>query len=83
MIFFLDAFASPIDRAIESPELETMLAGAGLQLEHMFSLGRADPSLLPDDWRPLWQRQRIRLSELVDPAPASFSFVARKRGGNP
>jgi SAM-dependent methyltransferase len=85
LVFFLDAFASPLDRAFESPELEAMLAGADLTLEHMFSLGRADPSLLPEDWRPLWQKlgpwQRIRLSELIDPAPASFSFIARKAGG--
>lgn len=87
MVFFLDGFASPIDRAFESPELEAMLTGAGLTLEHMFTLGRPDPSLLPADWRPRWQAldpwQRIRVSELIDPAPASFSFVARKPGGNP
>jgi len=85
MVFFLDGFASPIDVAFEAPELERMLDGAGLTLEHMFTLGRADPSLLPDDWRPLWQAlepwQRIRVSELIDPAPASFSFIARKAGG--
>jgi SAM-dependent methyltransferase len=86
MVFFLDGFASPIDVAIEAPELNAMLDGAGLTLEHMFSLGREEPALLPDDWRPLWQKlepwQRIRVSELIDPAPASFSFIARKTGGN-
>jgi hypothetical protein len=86
MVFFLDGFASPIDVAFEALELERMLADANLTLEHMFTLGRADPSLLPADWRPLWQSlepwQRIRVSELIDPAPASFSFIARKTGGN-
>jgi SAM-dependent methyltransferase len=81
-VFFLDAFASPIDRAFESPELESMLSEAGLALEHMFSLGRTDLTLLPESWRPYWQSleswQRVRLSELIDPAPTSFSFVARK-----
>ena len=85
MIFFLDAFASPIDRAFEWPELAAMLDAAGLRLEHMFTLGRDDSSLLPADWRPLWRAldpwQRIRVSELIDPAPASFSFIARRTGG--
>jgi hypothetical protein len=81
-VFFLDAFASPIDRAFETPELEAMLSEAGLALEHMFSLGRPDLTLLPESWRPYWHSlepwQRVRLSELIDPAPTSFSFVARK-----
>jgi SAM-dependent methyltransferase len=85
MVFFLDSFASPIDRAFEWPELAGMIEGAGLTLEHMFTLGRDDPSLLPADWRPYWRvlepRQRIRVSELIDPVPASFSFIARKSGG--
>jgi SAM-dependent methyltransferase len=85
MVFFLDGFASPIDVAVDAPELKAMLDGAGLTLEHMFTLGREEPALLPDDWRPLWLAlepwQRIRVSELIDPAPASFSFIARKGGG--
>ena len=83
VIFFLDRFAVPIDHAFTSTELREMLDQAGLELVEMFNLGRPEPSLLPDGWRARWNElemwEKIRVCELLDPKPESFSFVARKR----
>ncbi len=80
--FLADAFASPIDRAFESTELRAMFDDAGLRLERMYSLGRPDPGLLPAAWRERWESldlwDKVRLCELVDPAPTSFSFLTVK-----
>lgn len=82
-VFFLDSFAAPIDRAFESGELRAMLDAAGLELVDMLTLGRPDPRLLPDGWHAAWREldtwDKIRVSELLDPQPASFSFIARRR----
>lgn len=81
--FFIDAFANPLDQAFDTWELKAMFDAAGLELERMFTLGRADTRLLPRAWRDRWAKldtwEQVRLSELADPAPAAFSFLARKR----
>jgi len=80
--FLADAFASPVDRAFESTELRAMFDAAGLSLERMYGLGRPDPGLLPAAWRDRWESldlwDKVRLSELVDPVPTSFSFLTVK-----
>lgn len=81
-VFFMDAYASPIDVAFSTGELDELLGTCGLAIEHMFTLGREDAGLLPPEWRELWSqldyRDRVRVTELADPMPASLSFVARK-----
>ena len=82
--FFIDAFSNPLDQAFDSHEVKAMLDAAGLELERMFTLGRADPGLLPPAWRERWTGldpwEQVRISELADPSPAAFSFLARKPG---
>ncbi len=81
--FFLDRFATPIDHAFTSTELREMFDRAGLELIEMFNLGRPEPGLLPHGWQSRWNEletwEKIRVCELLDPKPESFSFVARKR----
>ena len=81
-VFFQDSFAAPIDVAVDSLELRAMLDAAGLEIVDMLTLGRPDPRLLPDTWRAAWDGlelwDKIRVSELLDPHPASFSFIARR-----
>lgn len=80
--FLLDSYTNPIDFAFDSRELRQMFESCGLELVHMFTLGRLDPALLPADWWERWEKldlwDKVRISELIDPVPASFSFIAKK-----
>jgi SAM-dependent methyltransferase len=81
-LFFEDAMLTPIDVAVDSRQLEKMFDAAGLELAELFTFGRPDPGVLPTDWRAIWNQlspwDQIRVCELMDPLPTSFSFVARK-----
>jgi SAM-dependent methyltransferase len=79
-VFILDTIASPIDVAFDTAGLRALVEAAGLDIVAMFGVGRHDASLLPQGWN--WDRlnfwQKTRLSELLDPDPKSWSFIARK-----
>ena len=79
-VFILDSIASPIDLAFDTAGVRQLVETAGLEIVAMFGVGRHAPSLLPDGWH--WDNldfwQKTRLSELLDPDPKSWSFIARK-----
>ena len=79
-IFLRDAMMNPIDMAFDTAGLRTLVEGAKLEIVAMFGVGRPDPALLPKGWTwdglDFWQK--TRLSELLDPDPMSWSFIARK-----
>ena len=79
-VFILDAVTSPIDVAFDTAGLRALVEAAGLDIVAMFGVGRHDTTLLPKGWN--WDRldfwQKTRLSELLDPDPKSWSFIARK-----
>ena len=80
---FYDGFVNPIDRAYSSLQLYEMLEGAKLTLLKMPTVGDPDISMLPESWRERWreldQWAQIRVLELINPMPESFSFIAQKR----
>ena len=81
-VFILDSIASPIDTAFDTAGLRALVEAAGLEIVAMFGIGRHDAALLPKGWNwdglDFWQK--TRLSELLDPDPRSWSFIARKPG---
>ena len=83
-IRMLTTALAPIDRAFDAWGLKDLIEHAGLEVVRMLNLGRQDPSLLPPVWRgrvaKLSTWQQIRLYELVDPAPQSWSCILRKPG---
>ena len=81
-IFLRDAMMNPIDVAFETDGVRRLVEAAGLEVVAMLGVGRHDPDLLPEGWS--WDHldfwQKTRLSELLDPDPKSWSFIARKPG---
>lgn len=81
-VFRNDAIAVPIDTAFDTQGVRALIEGAGLQVEAMLGLGRFDEGLLPPDWISGWRRlpywEQVRVMELVDPLPKSWSFICRK-----
>ena len=81
-LFLRDGMMSPIDVAFDTNGVKNLLDISGLELVANLGLGRLDTSLLPEGWKPHWDKldvwQRTRLSELLDPQPRSWSFIAQK-----
>ena len=81
-LFLRDGMMNPIDMAFDTAGVKKLVEGAGLTIVANLGVGRHDPALLPDGWRPYWDKldfwQKTRLSELLDPLPKSWSFIARK-----
>lgn len=82
-ILFADKYLTPIDTAFDSSDIRTFLESANLELIHMFGLGRQDISFLPLKWQMVFNKldpwEKIRILELIDPHPISFSFLAQKQ----
>jgi SAM-dependent methyltransferase len=80
--FLRDEMMNPIDVAFDTFGIRALVEGAGLTIVAMLGVGRHDKSLLPRGWEAGWEKldfwQRTRLSELIDPAPKSWSFIARR-----
>lgn len=81
-IFLQDAMLNPIDVAFETEGLRHLIEGSGLEVVEIIGLGRFDRTMIPRVWRQRWQNlefwKKVRISEIVDPNPKSWSLVLRK-----
>lgn len=82
-IFRADAISSPIDKSFNTGEIHNLINNAGLEVEEMFGMGNINnKNLLPDLWLNEWEKydywKKVKLIELLDPEPASWSIIARK-----
>lgn len=81
-LFRQDAMLNPIDTAFDAVQLQELIESAGLQETELLSFGKPDPNKLPAEWGDLWSNlpfwDQVRIMELIDPMPQSWSFICRK-----
>lgn len=79
-----DVISNPIDVAFDTNGVRNLVENAGLEVVNMLGVGRLDPTLLPPSWREGWEAlpywDKVRVIELIDPMPKSWSFICKKPG---
>lgn len=83
-LFRMDAIMNPIDVAFDASGVQSLIEGAGLEPLVFLGLGRDEPGLLPPGWLPHYEKlgywERVRVMEILDPVPASWSIICRVPG---
>ncbi|MEK9967985.1 MAG: class I SAM-dependent methyltransferase, partial [Ferrovibrio sp.] len=79
---WVDHFCHPCERAYEVPEIVELLEAAGFRAHKVLGQGREYPNLIPEEWRPAYDRlpetAKWRLSELLAFGGASFRLILKK-----
>ena len=81
-VIVADGYLSPIDVSFNTMGLKELIECAHLEVVDFVGFGRMDESLLPSSWREKWQHldfwEKVRIMELIDPSPTSWSLICRK-----
>lgn len=81
-LFIQDAMLNPIDVAFDTEGVRRLIEGAGLSILDIIGLAKDGASKVPPMWRsaflsvPFWDQ--VRVAELIDPDPKSWSFILEK-----
>lgn len=81
---FADAYLAPVDNAYDTFEVKEILEKANLEVLEFITLGNINKKHLPDTWVNSWEKlgfwEKVRVMELIDPLPRSWSIICKKKG---
>lgn len=77
-----DAYLSPIDIAFNTDGIRELVEAANVEVLEFVGHGRMNEGLLPPSWLEPWHRLdywgKVRILELLDPSPTSWSAICKK-----
>ena len=80
---FADAYLAPVDEAYDTFEIKKILEKADLEVLEFVTLGNINKKRLPDTWVNSWEKlgfwEKVRIMELIDPLPKSWSIICKKK----